>query len=222
MVKSPKRSLARRFLAAVASAPDEMQRRTDRTTGSSGSGSTGSRPRRRSRGRSCSDADRKSRRRASSLRWSDPEHERAARTVLPRRLADERNLGRPRSRAAVRAAGHAHDDVVVPQTRVLADLLDLVDEHRQVALRLGLRASAQPLIYRRTIARPHVGNATQALLDSRRACTCQSSHNDARRTEKLTSSSLYCSSSAWILGFCSGVTSAMTRCWLAVRRKTPV
>lgn len=76
-----------------------------------------------------------------------------------------------RSRTAVRASGHAHNDRVVPQTIVLADLLNLVDEDRQVLQCLsedvpGLRRARLLTLSDSAIASPHVGNATHAELDN--------------------------------------------------------
>ncbi|GKT85628.1 LOW QUALITY PROTEIN: hypothetical protein Ct61P_03478 [Colletotrichum tofieldiae] len=53
------------------------------------------------------------------------------------RLSDEGDLGEPRAGAAVGAARHAHDDRVLAQAVLLEAVLELGDEHGQVALRLG-------------------------------------------------------------------------------------
>ncbi|TKW57249.1 hypothetical protein CTA1_2221 [Colletotrichum tanaceti] len=52
-------------------------------------------------------------------------------------LADEGDLGEPRTGAAVGAARHAHDDRVLAQAVLLEAVLELGNKHRQVALRLS-------------------------------------------------------------------------------------
>src|SRR5690606_33714527 len=62
--------------------------------------------------------------------------------ISVRTAADEANFGEIRPGAAVRAAGHADDDVVVAQTRALQAFLKPADETRQISLAFGQRQTA--------------------------------------------------------------------------------
>ena len=111
-------------------------------------------------------------------------------------FADQADLGEIGPRAAVRAAGHADDDVVVGEAVRGQPLVERVDQVGQIALALGQREAAG----RQRDAGHRIAPQAGASAASGRT---------ARRSPRSSAR-------------CSGGTLAMMMFWLAVRRMSPL
>ena len=126
------------------------------------------------------------------------------------------DLGNVWSSTTVRATSHTHDDGIVTKTVLFANLLDLVNQNREILEQTSIRTNEQIACRGKrltrsdsAIASPQVGNATQADEDCLNA-VC----------ERL--SNLYLANRSLISSKFSVGISVMTKCWLVVILKLPL